>query len=38
MGDTIERRFGAPDISLHRAELHAALASLNPPESIRFNK
>lgn len=38
MGDTIERRFGAPDISLHRAELHAQLASINPPERINFNK
>ncbi|HEY7248002.1 MAG TPA: FAD-dependent monooxygenase [Xanthobacteraceae bacterium] len=38
MGDTIEQRFGAPDISLHRAELHAALASINPSESIHFNK
>ena len=38
MGDTIEQRFGAPDISLHRAELHAQLASINPPEIINFNK
>ena len=38
MGDAIERRFGAPDISLHRAELHAALLSLNPPEIIHFGK
>jgi salicylate hydroxylase/6-hydroxynicotinate 3-monooxygenase len=38
MGDTIEQRFGAPDISLHRAELHTALASINLPEAIHFNK
>ncbi len=38
MGDTIEQQFGAPDISLHRAELHAALASINPPQSIHFGK
>jgi len=38
MGSAIEQRFGAPDISLHRAQLHAALASINPPASMHFNK
>jgi 6-hydroxynicotinate 3-monooxygenase len=38
MGAVIEQRFGAPDISLHRAELHAALMSINPSGSIHFNK
>jgi len=38
MGAEIEQRFGAPDISLHRAELHAALLSIIPEHSIRFNK
>jgi salicylate hydroxylase/6-hydroxynicotinate 3-monooxygenase len=38
MGETIERRFGAPDISLHRAELHAALQAINPPQTIHFGK
>jgi salicylate hydroxylase/6-hydroxynicotinate 3-monooxygenase len=38
MGAQIEQRFGAPDISLHRAELHSALLSLNPPDVIHFNK
>jgi 6-hydroxynicotinate 3-monooxygenase len=38
MGAAIEQRFGAPDISLHRAELHAALASINPPDILHFNK
>jgi 6-hydroxynicotinate 3-monooxygenase len=38
MGAQIEQRFGAPDISLHRAELHAALLSINPPDIIHFDK
>jgi 6-hydroxynicotinate 3-monooxygenase len=38
MGAAIEQRFGAPDTSLHRAELHAALLSINPPEIVHFNK
>ena len=38
MGNAIEERFGAPDISLHRADLHAALAAINPPDVVRFNK
>jgi 6-hydroxynicotinate 3-monooxygenase len=38
MGAAIEQRFGAPDISLHRAELHAALMSINPPGVVHFNK
>jgi 6-hydroxynicotinate 3-monooxygenase len=38
MGAAIEQRFGAPDISLHRAELHAALMMVNPPQIIQFNK
>jgi salicylate hydroxylase/6-hydroxynicotinate 3-monooxygenase len=38
MGAKIEQRFGAPDISLHRAELHAALLSINPPDIIHFDK
>ncbi len=32
MGAKIEQRFGAPDISLHRAALHSALVSINPPD------
>jgi salicylate hydroxylase/6-hydroxynicotinate 3-monooxygenase len=31
-------RFGAPYLCLHRAELHAALASLVPPERVRLGK
>jgi salicylate hydroxylase/6-hydroxynicotinate 3-monooxygenase len=38
MGSAIEQRFGAPDISLHRADLHAALASIVPAEVVHFNK
>jgi 6-hydroxynicotinate 3-monooxygenase len=38
MGARIEQRFGAPDISLHRAELHSALLSINPPDIIHFGK
>ena len=38
MGDAIEQRFGAADVSLHRADLHAALASINPPDVVRFDK
>jgi 6-hydroxynicotinate 3-monooxygenase len=38
MGAQIEQRFGAPDISLHRAELHAALLSINPSDIIHFDK
>jgi 6-hydroxynicotinate 3-monooxygenase len=38
MGEAIEHRFGAPDISLHRADLHAALASANPPGIVHFGR
>jgi 6-hydroxynicotinate 3-monooxygenase len=38
MGTQIEQRFGAPDISLHRADLHSALLSINPPDVVHFDK
>jgi len=38
MGEAIEQRFGAPDISLHRADLHEALAAIDPVGTIRFDK
>jgi salicylate hydroxylase/6-hydroxynicotinate 3-monooxygenase len=38
MGARIAQRFGAPDISLHRAELHGALLSLNDPAIIHLDK
>jgi 6-hydroxynicotinate 3-monooxygenase len=36
MGEQIEKKYGAPDLSMHRAELHAVLASLVPASTIRF--
>lgn len=38
MGREIEERYGAPDLMLHRAALHAALASLVPADSIEFGR
>ncbi len=38
MGRKTEKRYGAPDLSMHRAELHNALASLVPEQSIRFGQ
>jgi 6-hydroxynicotinate 3-monooxygenase len=38
MGAKIEHRFGAPDISLHRAALHSALLSINPPAILHLGK
>jgi 6-hydroxynicotinate 3-monooxygenase len=38
MGTAIERRHGAPDVSLHRAALHAALVSINQSTRIHFAK
>jgi 6-hydroxynicotinate 3-monooxygenase len=36
MGQQTEDRYGAPDLSMHRAELHGALASLAPEHGIQF--
>ncbi len=36
MGKQTEERYGAPDLSMHRAELHRSLARLVPDQSIRF--
>jgi 6-hydroxynicotinate 3-monooxygenase len=36
MGRQIEERYGAPDIAMHRATLHAALVSCVPAASIRL--
>jgi len=33
-----EQRYGAPYLCMHRAELHAALAALVPPEVVRLGK
>jgi 6-hydroxynicotinate 3-monooxygenase len=36
--DKFERKYGAPHLLLHRAELHAALLSIVPPEIIQRSK
>ena len=38
MGRSIEERYGAPDLSMHRAELHAALASCLAAGTIQFGR
>ena len=38
MGAAIEQRHGAPDVSLHRAALHAALLSINRSAPIHLGK
>jgi 6-hydroxynicotinate 3-monooxygenase len=38
MGKALEQRYGAPDLMIHRARLHAALAALVPPHRIHFGK
>ena len=38
MGHSLEQRYGAPDLMIHRARLHAALAALTPPDRIHFGK
>jgi salicylate hydroxylase/6-hydroxynicotinate 3-monooxygenase len=37
-GRAVEERYGAPYLTLHRGDLHAALASIVPPETIAFEK
>jgi 2-polyprenyl-6-methoxyphenol hydroxylase-like FAD-dependent oxidoreductase len=37
LGQAVEDRYGAPFLALHRADLHAALASIVPAESLRLN-
>lgn len=37
MGDSIERRYGAPDLAMHRGDLHEALASLSEGQ-IHFGR
>ena len=38
MGELLERRYGAPDLMIHRAELHGALAALVPRDCIHLCK
>jgi len=37
LGEEIERRYGAPYLLMHRADLHAALESVLPAGIVRFN-
>lgn len=38
MGKPLERRYGAPDLMIHRARLHSALAALVPRQRLHFGK
>ena len=38
MGDEAERKYGAPQLTIHRADLLAALADAFPAERVRFCK
>jgi salicylate hydroxylase len=38
MGDEAERRYGAPQLTIHRADLLAALASMFPGDRVQFGK
>ncbi|WP_295545476.1 FAD-dependent monooxygenase [uncultured Pseudacidovorax sp.] len=38
MGDTAEQQYGAPQLTIHRADLLAALADAFPRERVRFGK
>jgi 6-hydroxynicotinate 3-monooxygenase len=38
LGSAVEARFGAPHLLLHRGDLHAALASIVPPQVVRLSK
>ena len=38
MGQPLEQRYGAPDLMIHRARLHSALAALVPPGRVHFGK
>jgi 6-hydroxynicotinate 3-monooxygenase len=38
MGKSLEQRYGAPDLMIHRARLHSALAALTPQQCIHFGK
>jgi 6-hydroxynicotinate 3-monooxygenase len=38
MGLAIERKYGSPDLAMHRSRLHAALASLLLSDTVRLNK
>jgi 2-polyprenyl-6-methoxyphenol hydroxylase-like FAD-dependent oxidoreductase len=38
LGREVEARYGAPYLTLHRGDLHAALASKVPAQSVKFGK
>jgi 6-hydroxynicotinate 3-monooxygenase len=38
MGKALEQRYGAPDLMIHRARLHAALVALIPRHRIHFGR
>jgi 2-polyprenyl-6-methoxyphenol hydroxylase-like FAD-dependent oxidoreductase len=38
LGDTVAKQFGAPYLFLHRADLHAALLTVVPPDVIQLNR
>jgi 2-polyprenyl-6-methoxyphenol hydroxylase-like FAD-dependent oxidoreductase len=38
LGREVEQRYGAPYLFLHRADLHAAIASVMPPDIVHLNK
>ena len=38
MGDTAEQRYGAPQLTIHRADVLAAMANAVPAESVLFSK
>ncbi|WBB50419.1 FAD-dependent monooxygenase [Verrucosispora sp. WMMA2044] len=37
LGESCQDRFGAPYYTLHRADLHACLLGLSPPEQVRLD-
>ena len=38
MGDEVERRYGAPYLLMHRADLHASVESIVPAGIVQFNR
>ena len=38
LGDEVERKYGAPYLLMHRADLHAAIESVLPAGMVQFNR
>jgi 6-hydroxynicotinate 3-monooxygenase len=38
LGREVEARYGAPYLTLHRGDMHAALAAIVPPDSVHMGK